>query len=54
MEKGDCQNIFLDNLPFVNQDTWSKNKINNEWVQATLTTWSKIKKTLDLPGSAEL
>lgn len=33
------------------QDTWSKNKINNEWVKTTLSPWSKIKKTLDLPGS---
>uniref|UniRef100_A0A3Q0T5Q4 Uncharacterized protein n=1 Tax=Amphilophus citrinellus TaxID=61819 RepID=A0A3Q0T5Q4_AMPCI len=48
MEQGDCQDIFLDIIPFVNQNTWSKNKISNQWVKFTLLTWTKIK---NLPSS---
>lgn len=51
MEQGDCQDTFLDTMPFVNQDTCSKNKINNDWVKPTLSIWSTIKKTLNLPSS---
>lgn len=53
MEQGDCPDIFLDTAPFISLDAWSKTKkkITNEWVKTTLSTWSNIRKTLNLPGS---
>uniref|UniRef100_A0A8C5H005 Reverse transcriptase n=1 Tax=Gouania willdenowi TaxID=441366 RepID=A0A8C5H005_GOUWI len=53
MEQGDCPGMFLDTIPFINPDAWSKEKkkVTNEWVKTTLSIWSNIRKTLNLSSS---
>lgn len=43
MEQADCQDIFLDTIPFLNLDVLPKKKIANEWVRTTLSIWSNIR-----------
>ena len=49
MEQKDCLNLSLDTIPFLSQNTWKINKIDNQWVKTTLRIWSK--KKLRLPVS---
>lgn len=53
MEQGDCQDIFLDTILFINPDTLSqhKKKVTNEWVKSTLSIWLNIRKLLNIPNS---
>lgn len=49
IEQGDCPNLPLDPVPFLNQDGWRINQINNMWVRNTFKIWSKVRKKLNLP-----
>ena len=51
MEQNDYLNLSLDTIPFLNQNTWKINKIDNQWVKTTLRIWSIVKKKLRLPVS---
>lgn len=51
MEQNGCLNLSLDTIPFLNQNTWKINKIDNQWVKTTLRIWSIVKKKLRLPVS---
>lgn len=44
MEQKACLNISLESLPFLNEKTWRKVKMSNEWVRGTLKIWSKVPK----------
>lgn len=51
MEQRSCQHAPLESLPFLNETTWKKLKIGNDWIRVTMKIWSLVGKKFKLSSS---
>lgn len=51
MEQSSCQHAPLESLPFLNETTWKKLKIGNDWIRVTMKIWSLVRKKFKLSSS---